>query len=398
MRERKALLFGKPNLEINPDDNKDKPLIDELEVKETGSRFDTRQREEVRGEEPTKPKEVDPLDRVKTTDVPEDKNSGEHQDPEDPNSEIEEEEVNYRLKVNPVELIAKAFKDEGALPEDFEYDGELSYEDLQSKVRDYHTTRVEQELRSSLELELAEQYGGEDVLSTAKRLRYGTTVEDLKQEDYYNILGNATFDPESSNFEDYAREFLTYYYQDKNLGEKESKILIEAELENATLATLEEKKEYFQNKHAELVNANTKREQDAQKAKEKRISDDIARTKELLAKGEIGGTKYTPDQVDLIQKALYEKTEVITDDAGKRHRVTKYQKIAHDISKDPELQLKYVAQLVVGDFQPPSTKEKTSRVKKELNRELNKYLERVPSSSSQNIDNNLGGRERKKLS
>lgn len=392
MRERKQLLFGDSNPAAikTPSELEDKKPTEENLLP---SREEPQDKPPVITEQ-TPPTTEEPLVSPAEDGTPSTKEVTEDTSPEP-------EEFDFKLKVDPAQIIADAYKEQGALPEDFEWQEGLTFEDLQNQVWKYNHEKIRGEVLSELEVQLAEQYGGEEVLSTARRIRLGTTVEDIKQEDRYKILSSVSFNTSDPNFKSYAKEYLSHYYQEKGLADTEAAILISNELQSENLSELlEQKRPYFQNKFSELVAQNREQEQARIEADKKAAEEQLRKTQTILDRGEFGGMKFTPQQVTQIKSALFDRNEVITGEDGKRHRVTKYEKINYEMQQDPELQLKYAAQIILNNFLPSTKKEKEKEVKRHLNRALNKYVEVVPNTGSQKtLDQALSevSRERKVL-
>jgi len=130
-----------------------------------------------------------------------------------------EEEVKVKIEGNPLLLFAKKWKEEGKLPEDLEITDNISEEDLDIALYNHKVNKEKEHIKQEALQELAEKEGlNEQVISTAKKLHYGVTDENIKKEQVYNYLATVNLDPDSEQFENDTLSIGVEFYIDKDFN------------------------------------------------------------------------------------------------------------------------------------------------------------------------------------
>lgn len=320
---------------------------------------------------------VDTDDHIERESVSEDPITPAEESPtEDPTEDPVDDVANVQIKTNIPALLASRLKQDGLIAEDFEVGDETTAEDVENAYRSYNAEKIEKEKEYEVRQKLLEEYGGENVLEAAKKIRLGATEKDLEEEDVYGLLANADFDDiEVDKYDKAVEALFTNYYLAKGLSETEAMTNTQRDIEDGGIDDLVETRQGFFKEEVQNIQERYKRLEKEEKEKEKAKEEErISFVEERLESGEIDGFKYSTEDMQKVKAALFNKTETIVID-NKRIRVTKYQKKKHERAQDKEKQLADIANFILGVNRQTITKKSKKTAKKEILDNLNDLIE-----------------------
>lgn len=295
-----------------------------------------------------------------------------------PEEETPTEELEYDVKIagNPIAVIAKDWVSKGYLPEDFSVTDDITEETLENAYRSYKEALIESEVRSRVLDDLRNQGVDEEILETAKLLKSGIPKEQLSQADAYNVLGSVKLDPNDDSYEGYARQILAQYYADKGFSPDKISRYVERDMDDEDVENLvSDAQGHFKQRAAELHHYFKQVEAQRQQEERQRTEQSIAAMHQYLDKGEIAGRKYTKEQMAQVKRAMFDKTEVVVDAQGNRHRVTAYEKKRLEYQSNFELNFRSIVDFILGYDAKAVEEEGKVKGKSEVLRELNKAVQ-----------------------
>lgn len=290
----------------------------------------------------------------------------------------EDEDVEVEIKGNPFYYIADYWKREGKLPEDYEVKEDVTDDDLQKVLYDRLANEARQKIRDEEIQRIKEDEGIDDyTLQKAKKLAHNVSEEEVEDEEVYQFLSSVELKPSLENFEDIAKEYLTQYYSDLNLKPHLIERNVEADLESMELNdTLKEAKNHFATKYEQTKTANEQKVQQALEQRKQEVRNKERKMRELISSRKIANSKYTPEQMEFVEKALFERDQVVKNAEGKPVRVSYYQKKRMEAQNDFEKSFANIVNFILqGEDQFQSEEvEPVEKAKREIIQDASKMV------------------------
>ncbi len=288
------------------------------------------------------------------------------------------EELEYDVKIagNPISIIAKDWKSKGYLPEDFEVTDSLSEEELEEAYRKHKEALIESELRTQILDELKNDGYEPELVEVARLIKYGVPKEQISEAEAYEIAGNVRLDPNSDEYENYARHIMAQFYADKGFSPEKIQRYVDRDVEDDDFENIvDEAQAYFRERAVQYKQYFQQVTQQQEAESRRQAEEAVNKMSSYLDKGEIAGRKYTKEQMAQVRKALFERTEVVVDAQGNRRRVTPYEKKRLEYQSNFELNFRSVVDFILG--YDPKTIEEEGRAKgrNETLKELNKSVQ-----------------------
>lgn len=304
-------------------------------------------------------------------------NTQEGDDPE--GSENEGDDTRIEVEGNVLPIFAKRWKEEGRLPEDFEIGEDLTEEALNDALYEHTKKTSYAKLRTELLEEIIEKEGlTPDSIAAAKRIFGGVDDENVQKEIFYRNIASVRLDPESNDYEQSVKELGMMYHMDRGFDQEKAANYMEYDLAENTEKAVEEYKTYFKAKALEIKNHNEELEASKIAKRNKDKVESLLKQETWLEKGEINGTRYTKEQMSAVKRALFERTELVTDSEGNQRLVTLEQKKILESRMDPEKAFQARVNFVLG-YSPTEAKQDAEiRAKSSLAKDLGKLIKRVP--------------------
>ena len=275
---------------------------------------------------------------------------------------IEDPEYDVEITGNPIFIIAKKWKEEGKLPDDFEVSEDITEEAFDEAFYTYKEKVTKDNLKAQIFDELMESEGlTPEAIQSAKLFHFGVGQEELRTLNVYQSLASLELDPDSDDYEKNFRDFGTAFYIDKGFTEEQAIRYVTRDYQDSEDdSIINEYKNHFKNSAVKLkTDIETKAETNRLNSILERESK-IAFVNTALDKGEIDGVKYSKTQIETIKKALFQKTEMIKDPNGTVRMVTLEQKKILESKNNPEKRLKARIDFILG---PESAKTEDAVIK-----------------------------------
>lgn len=235
-------------------------------------------------------------------------------------------------------FFAKAFVEDGTLPEDFELSEDISGEELKEALL--------KEAVGNLDVEsyaMSQGYS-EEVFRTAQYLVEGVHPDFLYEANRYRYASEIDL----NSGEDVPEAVLREYYKD--LGYKESHIdsIILKSIEDGTeIADAEEAQEYFKQKAEEIESEQREKIESQKQARIKAKEEVIDKIRSLSVKGLDLDKKEAESLVDYLYNEREVETVVI-DGKKQRRMVSKFQKDYNSYTKDYDEFIKFAYNMMKG--------------------------------------------------
>lgn len=283
---------------------------------------------------------------------------------EDEQSEQEEEQVEVEVEVsdNIHRPVAELLKENKYLPEDFEIGDDLNPEELEEKVISHYRQKVESRIKGEVARDLR-KYGVDPQLAEINRIKsYGVTDQDLQKLQVFNHNANIEIDSEADNYEEVIEGLGKQYFKFRGIDEADIEDYVATDMSKYDLDELLNKyKSDFAKKGKEVQKKIKTRIQEGKEQEGQREQQQKEEIRKKLDSGELDGRKYTKDQISFIKESLTEPTERIKDEDGNTLKVTRLEKLRSELSKNPEKELRLIADYLLGyDHQ---ANEETGKVK-----------------------------------
>lgn len=293
-------------------------------------------------------------------------------DPEKPPVE-EDPEYEVSLNGNPIAIIAKEWQEKGRIPSDFEIKDDLTPEQFEEAYREYVHKNTSAEIKSEVLKELKQEYGLDDAfLEHKKSLSTGIDPDTVQTMDLYFRLASVELDPEDEKFADYAKDLFKYYYADKDFSEEEILEFADRDIDSGDIAKKVEKVQlYFSKKGSDKRSEIEKKELDIRNAAKAKQQQFVDKVRAAFDSGKINNLQYTKEQMDIVKKAFFEKTEVIEGNDGSRERVTLFEKKTREYKNNFDLYMDHVVTFILGQDAKPtdiSAAKQTRSILKDLNK------------------------------
>ena len=277
-------------------------------------------------------------------------------------------------------LLALELQKDGLIPKDSKIDKSLSTKDLRKLAKESFkkdVSAVENEIKQEI---LAKGYDEED-LRFAKLLRQGVPQEDLSSVAIYRQMGSINLDKGVEDLEEVLPDYLTQYYKDSGVKDaKAIKKLVEADMDEDGG---EEKAKEAKTFYNQLADKEMIRLDAEAKAREKATQDqELAKTssiKQTISKGKIGPYELTEDDKSDFEKYLFDNSEEVVGNDGKKYQVPAYYKDLTEYNNNVEQQL-MMAYLMKKKF---SLEDVKAIGKEEDKKDLLDYLDNQTKKHSQ---------------
>jgi hypothetical protein len=258
-------------------------------------------------------------------------------------------DVDLNLKGNLQVPVANLLKNKGYLPEDFEISEDLTEEALEEAMITNYRKKAESSIKAELAKEL-KQYGVDPNLAELNKIKsYGVTDEELNKLHTYSQLGGLQVDPNDDNIEEIVTNLGKQYFAARDIEESDIQDYIETDLNKYEPQELVDKYgSYFEKQVNNLKVTIDEKIKQGKVAEAERQEKERERLSGILESGNIDGKKFSKEQVDLLKQAFFEKTERIEDDHGNTLRVTRLEKMQHELAKNPEKELRLLADFLLG--------------------------------------------------
>lgn len=302
--------------------------------------------------------------------------SAEESSAEEPAPLREELEYDVKISGNPIHIIAKEWKSRGYLPDELEIPEDITEEELEETYRKHKEQLIEAEVRAKVLQELRENGVDDDILETAKLLKYGVPQEEISRADAYQVFGMYELDPNDDNYEQNARQILTQFYADKGFSVDKIRRYVDRDLEDTDVEEIVADAQAFFREKSIQMKEEFKMLEARKKQEERQQAEQTVRTmQQYLDRGEIAGRRYTKEQMEQVRRALFDKTEVVVDAQGNRYRVSAYEKKRLEYQNNFELNLKSVVDFILGYDAKAVEEEGRVKGKSDALRELNRAVE-----------------------
>lgn len=287
------------------------------------------------------------------------------------------DDVQYEVKGNVAKYFADVLKAKGNLPEDFEITDDITEEQINTAYIKYKEEPYLNQLREEVRQEFMEKEGlTEDLIKEVKAKHYGVQDAQIQELNLLSEFSKYQFDENSETFEEDAKALFNVYYQMKGFkGDKLNRFVSdEFENEDQLKASIAEVQKEL-GAHASGINQEIQNQ--IKTVEEQRISSRLQRQnreRELLKSKKIGDLDLTDQQVDIVQRGLDEKTEIVEVN-GKRYRTSKYNALMLKAKEDPEINMKLKALILLnGDISHLKDAERSKAVRKVMSG-LNDYID-----------------------
>jgi len=287
----------------------------------------------------------------------------------------DEPEVKVEVEGNLHTPVAEVMKANGYLPEDYEIPEDLTDEQLEEAIVENYKKKAESRIKGEMAHEM-QQYGVDPKLAELNKIKsYGVTEDELNKLHSYNQIVNADVDKDSEDFEDYVSSLGKAYFKSRNIEEDDIEDYVETDLAKYGLEKLHNKyKKYFEKEFGSLqetISSKVETGKAQQKEQERAEQQEL---KSKLDKGEIDGRKYSDEQISFIKDALFNKSETLKDQKGNYRKVTRLEKLQHELQSNPEKELRLLADFLLGYDYEANVQEGKIKGKRTLINSLNKSI------------------------
>lgn len=265
------------------------------------------------------------------------------EDQEEEEVEVEEEtKEEVESEVDPdvatrAFFFAEEFVKDGTLPEDFEFDENITGQDLKKALLENAVGDLD------VEGYVKSQGYSEEVFDIAQSLVNGTPPDLLYESQRYKHISNLDLGEE-----DMAERILLEYYLDKGIDEDTANDIITSKVEDGSeVSEAKKAQEYFANKAHQLDEAE-KAKVEARKQSLKEAKDGVINKIKSLS---VGDLKLKKQEANELIDYLYKETEVdVINIDGKKHRrlVSKFKKDYDAHTKDSDQFIKFAYNMMKG--------------------------------------------------
>ena len=263
---------------------------------------------------------------------------------------VEPQSYKAKIKANPIPIFAKYAKENGVVPEDFEIKDDMSFQELNEALWKKNEDRYVSIAENRLREDRLKRGITPEVEERAKRLSGNVTEEEITEYDVLSQLSSYQLDSSSEAYEDQVSEYLTYWYGLKGLPENKIKSNVEQDLQDkeALPDIIKAARGDFSSEALKLDRIQQDKVEAANKQREKDLEDYRSEVKRTLKSGKIGKSVYTPEQMKMVENALFVQSEIYEDEEGRSWRVTPYRKKVLETKRNPELRLKQKVDFILG--------------------------------------------------
>ena len=286
-------------------------------------------------------------------------------DPEEEDEEELEEEIiedddivetpdgDYDDDLSEGAILASIWKKEGVIPEDVEIPKNVSIKELKEKIQDLWM----EESRSQFDDEIQKLGFTPEMRKYVEDIMSGVEPGTLSVATEYDKMASL---PVSGDDDNSARnrEFLILeMYKAKGLTPAKAKRLYESAVDNGDEdEEALEAQSYFAEESARIKQEEVAERQKAEKRELEERESKVKKVKDVISSGNVAGIKISKIEAENLKKTLFDVTETIELENGKKAKVTKFQKLMQDYNNNVEHQVLF-AYLVANNFNLSSLKQ-----------------------------------------
>ncbi len=284
-------------------------------------------------------------------------------------------EFKTRINGNPLAVMAKHWNESGffELPEgvDPETLDEASFNKLYFEAK-------AGESKAMVRQEFMEEYGiDEQVLETMKYQKSGVSQQELQEKIAATQLANVKFDdPLAEEIVPHTQQYLEIYYSDLGLApalaaKNAARDIADSE---GLDSVLDSAAAHWAKKLTTIEAAQQAKLQAQADARASTSREKAEKLKGYIAAGEFANNKFTPDQMKLVERALFDKTETIIGADGKKYKVSLVQRKRMERAQNLELDLLDAAHLVLGTSFAELKQENSKKTGQGILKDLNNMI------------------------
>lgn len=354
----------------------DSDKLPEVQQRELSPSGDLENDPNVEPVEPNDGGESDPNDIKPDSDLnvdPEGEPKGDEGDGTD--DEEGDDEYDVKIKANLAKYAAEALMAQGALPEDFEISEDITEQDLDAAYVSYKEETLRNQVRQEELSRLAEEEGiTPEMIQEMKLKHYGVQDPDVQELNALSYLSSYQFDEKAETFEDDVKQFLHSYYTLKEISESRIPKMVERDLEDEELLSIitEAQKDLGNDfvKKDSFIKEKTRLAQEKAQAKK---AENREKVNQMLSQGGFAGR--TKEELEIVRKALFDKTEIVVGPDGKRYKTTLYYKRQLEAQRDLEKNLQSKIDFILGGESTTLKNNERQKTTKKLMNRLNSYVD-----------------------
>lgn len=324
--------------------------------------------EEVAGQEP--PEEGDQSPEEEENEKPTGEETADDQPPG-------EEDYEVKVNANLAKYAAEAMISQGALPEDFEITDDITEADLDAAYVNYKEETLRNQIAREERDKLAKEEGlTPEMIEEVKLKYYGVQDPEIEELRTLEYLSTYQFDDQAETYTEDAKAFLTAFYAVKGYPQTHIESIVKTNLESDDLSSIvSEAQTALHDDYLDLDKSLKTRAADNEKALANKRKENKESIVNLLDGGIIDGVQFSQDELDLVKKALFDKTEIVVGPDGKRYRATLYYKKRLEAAQNLEKDLLDKVNFILGGSSKTlKNKEREKTTRKIMNR-LNSYVD-----------------------
>lgn len=301
--------------------------------------------------------------------------------PKEPN-----EEYDVKIHGNPVYVIAKHWKESGRLPEDFEVTESITDEEFDHAFFSYKEKTAADIVKSEAVDEFIKAEGlTPDIINRARLLSFGNTDEDLQQLNLYENLAAVELTEADDSYDDDFKNFGLAYYIDKGFTQEQAQRYVNRDIDEPERDLIvNEYKAYFKDKRTKLAQTINNRVEQERTTRVTQERDRIDFIKKSLASGQVDGRKLQKSQIDFVNRAIFEKTELVKDSNGNARMVTLEQKKILESQNDPAKKLRARIDFILGN-DTSHEDESFIKAKNSLTKDLKELVKIAPKMGTPKV-------------
>lgn len=316
--------------------------------------------------------------------------TGSFESENDTDDENEKEDYTVEVTGNLVKYTAEVLKSRGGLPDDFEISDNITEEELEDSYAKYKEETLRNSIRDE-EIKRMEDEGiTENMIREMKLKYYGVQDEEIQKIDTLNYLSSYKFNPNSESFENDSETFLQTYYSLKGFNKNRIDKLVESDmLDDNIIDIIEDAQKELRAEYNKLYSEIEERAESVRLESERKRNDVVEKANNLLSSGVIGGISYSKDEMELVRRALFDKTEIVLGNDGRRYKTTLYNKMLIETSQDMEKDLQSKINFILGSNNSIVKDRERAKTTKGILNKLNDYIEVKKIKPSKFKENNI---------
>lgn len=255
-------------------------------------------------------------------------------------------------------LAAQLWQEQGRLSPDFQLDPNMTQLDLE----DLRIKQVDADVYNRIQTKISDKL-------VANGIDPNKIFNEQSQEEFlqgqYATIASLTYDMLLEKSPDVTKSLMaigTEYWIAKSEGKFEPDDVapnVAKDLDSHTEEELLTKYQAFFREESKRLETKIKTEADlASKAEADRVRNESIYIKQKLASGQIGGKKYTPEQILKVINGLHKEDQIYDDGKGGRRVVSLFEKKRLEKSSTIDKQLEYAVALILEEEDQTPSKEK----------------------------------------